>query len=84
MQTDYKFHELSLYSNDNVGRLRFQDGKGTGLGPGFGQYQRPYVFPNYTLLIMVPVTSLALDGHLLMVKKNLMMKKKPVKMPMLN
>ena len=47
MQTDYKSHELNLYSNDNVGRLRFVDGKGTGLGPGFGQNQN-YIFAKYT------------------------------------
>jgi hypothetical protein len=47
MQTDYKSHELNLYSNDNVGRLRFVDGKGTGLGPGFGQ-QQEYIFAKYT------------------------------------
>jgi hypothetical protein len=47
MQTDYKSHELNLYSNDNVGRLRFVDGKGTGLGPGFGQNQE-YIFAKYT------------------------------------
>ena len=47
MQTDYKSHELNLYSNNNVGRLKFQDGKGTGLGPGFGQNQE-YIFAKYT------------------------------------
>jgi len=47
MMTDYKSHELNLYSNDNVGRLRFQDGKGTGLGPGFGAQQN-YIFAKYT------------------------------------
>ena len=47
MQTDYKSHELNLYSNNNVGRLRFVDGKGTGLGPGFGQNQE-YIFAKYT------------------------------------
>jgi len=44
---DYKSHELNLYSNNNVGRLRFVDGKGTGLGPGFGQNQE-YIFAKYT------------------------------------
>ena len=44
---DYKSHELNLYSNDNVGRLRFVDGKGTGLGPGFGTQQN-YIFAKYT------------------------------------
>ena len=44
---DYKSHGLNLYSNDNVGRLRFVDGKGTGLGPGFGQNQN-YIFAKYT------------------------------------
>lgn len=47
MQTDYKSHELNLYSNNNVGRLRFVDGKGTGLGPGFGANQE-YIFAKYT------------------------------------
>jgi hypothetical protein len=47
MQTDYKAHELNLYSNNSVGRLKFQDGKGTGLGPGFGQNQE-YIFAKYT------------------------------------
>jgi hypothetical protein len=47
MQTDYKSHELNLYSNDNVGRLRFVDGKGTGFAPGFGQ-QQEYIFAKYT------------------------------------
>ena len=44
---DYKSHELNLYSNDNVGRLRFVDGKGTGLGPGFNPNQN-YIFAKYT------------------------------------
>lgn len=44
---DYKAHELNLYSNNSVGRLKFQDGKGTGLGPGFGQNQE-YIFAKYT------------------------------------
>ena len=44
---DYKSHELNLYSNNNVGRLRFVDGKGTGLGPGFGQNQE-YIYAKYT------------------------------------
>ena len=47
MQTDYKSHELNLYSNDNVGRLRFVDGKGTNLAPGFGQ-QQEYIFAEFT------------------------------------
>ena len=47
MMSDYKSHELNLYSNDNVGRLRFQDGKGTGLGPGFNQNQN-YILAKYT------------------------------------
>ena len=47
MQTDYKSHELNLYSNNNVGRLRFVDGKGSGLGPGFGANQE-YIFAKYT------------------------------------
>lgn len=45
--TDYKAHELNIYSNNNVGRLKFQDGKGTGLGPGFGPTQE-YIFAKYT------------------------------------
>ena len=45
--TDYKAHELNIYSNNNVGRLKFQDGKGTGLGPGFGTTQE-YIFAKYT------------------------------------
>ncbi len=49
MQTDYKSQELNLYSNDNVGRLRFQDGKGTGLGTGFGQQQN-YIFAKLMML----------------------------------
>ena len=45
--SDYKSHELNLYSNNNVGRLRFVDGKGSGLGPGFGANQE-YIFAKYT------------------------------------
>ena len=44
---DYKSHELNLYSNNNVGRLKFEDGKGTNKGPGFGQNQE-YIFAKYT------------------------------------
>jgi hypothetical protein len=44
---DYKSKELNLYSNNGVGHLKFQDGKGTGLGPGFGQNQE-YIFAKYT------------------------------------
>jgi hypothetical protein len=44
---DYKSHELNLYSNNNVGRLKFEDGKGTGKGVGFGQNQE-YIFAKYT------------------------------------
>lgn len=44
---DYKSHELNLYSNNNVGRLKFEDGKGTNKAPGFGQNQE-YIFAKYT------------------------------------
>jgi hypothetical protein len=44
---DYKSKELNLYSNNGVGHLKFQDGKGSGLGPGFGQNQE-YIFAKYT------------------------------------
>lgn len=44
---DYKSHELNLYSNNSVGRLKFEDGKGTGKGPGFGTNQE-YIFAKYT------------------------------------
>jgi len=44
---DYKSHELNLYSNNNVGRLKFEDGKGSGKGVGFGTNQE-YIFAKYT------------------------------------
>ena len=44
---DYKSKELNLYSNNGVGHLKFQDGKGSGLGPGFGTNQE-YIFAKYT------------------------------------
>lgn len=44
---DYKAHELNLYSNNSVGHLKFEDGKGSGKGPGFGQNQE-YIFAKYT------------------------------------
>jgi hypothetical protein len=47
MMADYKSHELNLYSNNSVGRLKFEDGKGTGKGPGFGTNQE-YIFAKYT------------------------------------
>jgi len=44
---DYKSHELNLYSNNSVGHLKFEDGKGSNKGPGFGQNQE-YIFAKYT------------------------------------
>jgi len=44
---DYKSKELNLYSNNGVGHLKFQDGKGSGLAPGFGVNQE-FIFAKYT------------------------------------
>jgi hypothetical protein len=47
LPVDYKSKELNLYSNNGVGHLKFQDGKGSGKGPGFGTNQE-YIFAKYT------------------------------------